>query len=177
MRRFAASWVGRILVVRGPPGSSGSFDQLDGVPCTLPEGAGTASVSFNDAGIAKIACLPTEGATNGVPVDGYPFTNTFETPTHWGVINCGNTISFTLTTSPAGSEDWLEGLLNCSTGNTITISGDPGIMFDVVDENGNATQSGVTSSVSVPQSSNPYFIVVYGGSGVTGSYHLTISGT
>ena len=42
-------------------------------------------------------------------------------------------------------------------------------MFDVVDENGNATQSGVTSSVSVPQSSNPYFIVVYGGSGVTGA--------
>jgi Collagen triple helix repeat (20 copies) len=114
---------------QGPPGqggTSGSFDQLDGVPCTLPEGAGTASVSFNDAGASSITCAPNQGQTNGVAVDNPLFNNTFATPVHWGTTPCGGSVGFSLSTSPAGSEDWMEGFVNCSSGATVTLSGDPG---------------------------------------------------
>ena len=108
-----------------------------------------------------------------VPVDN--FNNTFGTAHGIGNIACGFIVTKIGTTSPAGSEDWFEAGINCSTGLTVTLTADPGIQYHIVGASDTTLQSGLTGSTTVT-SPDPFYIRIYGGAGVTGNWTLTVQG-
>ena len=161
--------------VPGVPGVVGALSDLNGVGCTVPEGsaAGTVTVSVNDAGTSSVSCVPTLGASNGIPSDG--LTTSFSNPRNFGTLNCGQNTSGAFTVSPTGDEDWFQFTTLCATNSlTIAITPDTGIAFDEVDSAGNALQSGITTQITTPSGTGTYEIVVYGGA-VAGHYSIHLS--
>src|SRR5579884_2106384 len=163
----------------GPAGVVGAVSELNGVPCARPEGSGTAgtvTVSTNDAGTVSVDCVPTLGATNGIPVDSNN-TTSFAQPLSLGSVTCGGSTSVTRTISPAGNEDWFQVTNTCITfGLTVELTdAAAGISFDEVDTLGNAvpSASGITTQITTPILGT-YEFVVYGNPGVTGNYTFIV---
>jgi hypothetical protein len=169
---------------QGPKGDMGvlaSFNDVNGLPCSVAGTAATMVVSFASNGVATLTCnLPPPP----VPPDG--FNNTFGNPVQLGIINCGQSTVRNGTTAPAGTEDWF--VFNwpgqCGRnafgfpipGGTAVVnltSSDP-ILFDIRTDFATNVVSRVTSSF---QTSTPgtYYIRIYGAtSAVTGTWAMTV---
>jgi hypothetical protein len=106
-----------------------------------------------------------------VPPD--PFNNTFASARSIGTIGCGQSVSVQGTTSPAGTEDWLQVSVaeNCPL--QVKLTADPGIKFDIVDAGHTNLYMGVASAQVL--SRNPFWIRVFGAPTVTGSWTLNVS--
>jgi len=157
---------------QGPTGTLASLEALNGRACNRNGQAGAAQIAYDATGVATITCVVSGGGGGeGVPPDA--INNTCAASVNLGLFFSGLHSARSGTTSPAGTEDWFRVSLVEGLRVQVTLTGDPGIKFDIVGPCGSTVESGLTSAqVSAP---NPFSIRVYGDANVTGSWTLAIS--
>jgi hypothetical protein len=152
---------GTVVTLTAEPGPSTFLGW--GGPCS---GFGTCTLTMtaNFDVVATFAAAP--------PPDG--INNTFGSAVNLGTLNCGGSVARTGTTSPAGTQDWLQVTPTCSLA-TFTLTGSSGIQFDV-----NTDASTIVASAGAPSTtlatSGTYYIRIYGATSTsTGTWTMTIS--
>ncbi|MEP6695145.1 MAG: collagen-like protein, partial [Chloroflexota bacterium] len=103
---------------QGIPGTVSSFNDMNGLPCTIGGVAGVMSLSFSGVGTATLTCvLPPPPVDPTLISDG--LNNVFATASsHTSNVSCGSSVQWTGTTFPMGTEDWL--MINWTAGGTCT---------------------------------------------------------
>jgi hypothetical protein len=145
----------------GPPGIVASFNNLNGLACSIGSTAGTIALSFDINGVATLTCnLPT------LPPP--PPTNTTSaTAISLGTLYCGASVTQTQTL-PAGDEEWY--ILSFNLGPTsctklmLTLTTKSAIQFDVLSDPGLSTiiSGYVNGQPAFITTSGTYYIRVYG---------------
>jgi hypothetical protein len=159
----ALSAIAGVVAYATIPGSRGGADSATG-----KEGVRVMSRA-EPAGLCPAPCLINTPPPS-VPPDGY--NNTFGTALSLGTLSCGASRQQQGTTAPTATDDWFTVYLqNCPI--LVRLTADPGIRFDVVGAYGSALASGLTAGQVF--SPSPFWIRVYGGGGVIGSWSLSLS--
>jgi hypothetical protein len=171
-----------IVVTGAPAGATGSFAPTGATGFLAAAGAAPALPTAGEGAVMQVESSPRQftqlrrGVAEretpaSVPPD--PFNNTFASARSIGTIGCGQSVSVQGTTSPAGTEDWLQVSVaeNCPL--QVKLTADPGIKFDIVDAGHTNLYMGVASAQVL--SRNPFWIRVFGAPTVTGSWTLNIS--
>jgi hypothetical protein len=107
------------------------------------------------------------------PPDG--INNTFGSAIALGNLNCGLSATQSGTTSPAGTEDWLQFTWVGGCTATLTLTASSGIQFDVNTDSITSVVSAVTTSttLTIP---GTYYIRIYGAtSTTTGTWAMAVS--
>jgi hypothetical protein len=170
--------------LQGPKGDKGgltSFNDVNGVPCSVGGTAATMSLSFASNGVATLTCNVPPPPPSLLP-DG--FNNTFGTAVPRGSVSCGAIVAANGTTFPAGTEDWFVftwapqcgpfGTLGGSA--TVTLTADLNILFDIRTDATTNIVSGSHSGSWNLSSAGTYYIRIYGATpAVVGTWAMTIA--
>jgi hypothetical protein len=174
--------------LQGPKGDKGgltSFNDVNGLPCSVGGTAATMSLSFASNGVATLTCNvppPPPPPPPSLLPDG--INNTFGTAVSRGSVSCGATVAARGTTFPAGTEDWFVfswaaqcGLFGASGGSaTVALTADPNILFDIKTDSTTNIVSGAHSGSWSLSSAGTYYIRIYGATpAVVGTWAMTIS--
>lgn len=165
----------------GPQGTAGtsglaSFNDLNGIPCSIGSTAGTIALTYGNGGVATLTCVLPPPPPPPLTSDG--INNTFGSAVSLGFLNCFQTFTLAGTTFPAGTEDWfvfLTAQTSCGSLVRLTLTASPGIQFDVNTDATTAVASGVTTNVTLPALGS-YYLRIHGASpGDTGTWQIAIS--